>query len=71
MATWPFSGDLLQAMYAEGRGRRYLQQVPGARPHIPVDQHSPMADFEAIAPRYPFFRVSSAPAVLGAAIPPG
>ena len=41
--------------------RRYLQKVPGARPHIPVDRHAPMADFEAIAPRYPVFLVSSAP----------
>lgn len=38
--------------------RRYLQQVPGARPHIPVDRHAPMADFEAIAPRYPVFLVA-------------
>jgi hypothetical protein len=42
--------------------RRYLQKVPGARPHIPVDRHAPMADFEAIAPRYPVFRVVAAPA---------
>jgi polyisoprenoid-binding protein YceI len=42
--------------------RRYLQKVPGARPHIPVDRHAPVADFEAIAPRYPVFRISSAPA---------
>jgi hypothetical protein len=35
----------------------YLQQVPGARPHIPVDRAAPVADFEAIAPRYPVFRV--------------
>ncbi len=39
--------------------RRYLQKVPGARPHIPVDRHAPLADFEAIAPRYPVFLVSS------------
>jgi len=41
--------------------RRYLQKVPGARPHIPVGRHAPMADFEAIAPRYPVFRVSPVP----------
>jgi len=41
--------------------RRYLQTVPGARPHIPVGRHAPMADFEAIAPRYPVFRVSPVP----------
>jgi polyisoprenoid-binding protein YceI len=38
--------------------KRYLQQVPGARPHIPVDRRAPVADFEAIAPRYPVFRVA-------------
>jgi hypothetical protein len=37
--------------------RRYLQQVPGARPHIPVGQHAALAEFEAIAPLYPVFRV--------------
>lgn len=37
--------------------RRYLEQVPGARPHIPVDRHASLADFEAIAPRYPVFLV--------------
>ncbi len=37
--------------------KRYLQQVPGGRPHIPVDQHAPLAEFEAIADRYPVFRV--------------
>jgi len=42
--------------------RRYLQKVPGARPHIPVCRHAAMADFEAIAPRYPVFLISPAPA---------
>jgi hypothetical protein len=37
--------------------RRYLEKVPGARPHIPVDRHAALADFEAIAPRYPVFQV--------------
>ena len=37
--------------------KRYLKQVPGARPHIPVDRHAPLTDFEAIASRYPVFRV--------------
>jgi polyisoprenoid-binding protein YceI len=36
----------------------YLNQVPGARPHIPVDRRAPLADFEAIAPRYPVFKVT-------------
>jgi polyisoprenoid-binding protein YceI len=37
--------------------RRYLQQVPGARPHVPAGRNAPVAEFEAIAPRYPVFRV--------------
>jgi F420H(2)-dependent quinone reductase len=41
--------------------KRYLEQVPGARPHIPVDRHAPVADFEAIASRYPVFRVVPRP----------
>jgi len=42
--------------------RRYLQKVPGARPHIPVDRNAPLAEFEAIAARYPAFRVQPATA---------
>jgi hypothetical protein len=38
--------------------KRYVAQVPGARPHIPVDRSAPVADFEAIAARYPVFRVT-------------
>jgi hypothetical protein len=37
--------------------RRYLQKVPGARPHIPLPPDAPEADFAAIAPRYPVFLV--------------
>lgn len=37
--------------------RRYLQKVPGGRPHIPVSRHAPVADYAAIASRYPVFRV--------------
>jgi polyisoprenoid-binding protein YceI len=33
--------------------------VPGARPHVPVDRRAPLAEFEAIAARYPAFRVAS------------
>jgi|SRR5215469_2229504 len=38
--------------------KTYVAQVPGARPHIPVDRSAPVADFEAIAARYPVFRVT-------------
>ncbi len=42
--------------------KRYLQKVPGARPHIPVDRHAPLAEFEVIAAHYPAFRVETAAA---------
>jgi hypothetical protein len=41
--------------------KRYLEKVPGARPHIPVDRHAPVADFEAVSSRYPVFRVVPVP----------
>jgi len=37
--------------------KRYLQQVPGARPHFPVSQHAGVSSFEQIAGRYPVFLV--------------
>lgn len=37
--------------------RRYLAVAPGARPHIPVDRHAPLEDFERVAARIPVFRV--------------
>jgi hypothetical protein len=40
--------------------KRYLQKVPGARPHVPVDRRAPLSEFEAIAARYPVFRVEPA-----------
>jgi len=48
--------------------RRYLELAPGARPHIPVDRHAGLDAFEAVAERYPVFRVHSA--VPGAADAP-
>lgn len=41
--------------------KAYLEQVPGARPHIPVKHTQPVADFESIAQRYPIFRVEFLP----------
>jgi hypothetical protein len=38
--------------------KRYLQQVPGARPHFPVSPHADVYEFTAIAPRYPVFLVT-------------
>jgi deazaflavin-dependent oxidoreductase (nitroreductase family) len=37
--------------------RRYLEVAPGARPHLPVDRHAPLAEFERIADQYPVFRI--------------
>jgi len=37
--------------------RRYLEKVPGGRPHIPVSPGAPLPEFEAVAARYPVFRV--------------
>lgn len=39
--------------------RRYVERVPGGRPHIPVDRHEPVEAFEAISPDYPVFRVEN------------
>ena len=37
--------------------KAYLRCAPGARPHIPVDKDAPLEAFEAIAARFPVFRV--------------
>jgi deazaflavin-dependent oxidoreductase (nitroreductase family) len=37
--------------------RRYLSLAPGARPHLPVDRHAPIGEFERIAAGYPVFRI--------------
>jgi deazaflavin-dependent oxidoreductase (nitroreductase family) len=41
--------------------RRYLAVAPGARPHIPVDRHAPLEEFEKISPQVPVFRITAAP----------
>jgi F420H(2)-dependent quinone reductase len=38
--------------------KAYLEQVPGARPHIPVDRQSDIDAFLPIGARYPVFRVT-------------
>jgi len=38
--------------------QRYLAVAPGARPHVPVDRHASLAEFERIAPDYPVFRLT-------------
>lgn len=39
--------------------KRYLNQVPGARPHIPVNRSANIAEFEIIAPDYPVFLITT------------
>lgn len=39
--------------------RRYLAVAPGARPHVPVDRHAPLVEFERVAPRIPVFRITA------------
>lgn len=45
--------------------KSYLAQVPGARPHIPVDWRSPVEAFEAVAADHPVFRVDDRPSSSG------
>ncbi|MEO6114959.1 MAG: nitroreductase family deazaflavin-dependent oxidoreductase [Pseudolysinimonas sp.] len=55
--------DLIEVR-ASGRSaiiKAYLAQVPGARPHIPVDRHRPVRDFDSIASGFPVFRVTDHP----------
>ncbi|MGV9666050.1 hypothetical protein ACWDUL_06335 [Nocardia niigatensis] len=40
--------------------RRYLAIAPGARPHISIDRHAPLDEFEKIADQYPVFRIDPA-----------
>ena len=37
--------------------KAYLKRAPGARPHIPVDKDAPLSAFEAVASKYPAFRI--------------
>ncbi len=45
--------------------RRYLEVAPGARPHLPVDRHAPLAEFERIAAQFPVFQILPAAARTG------
>jgi F420H(2)-dependent quinone reductase len=40
--------------------RQYLAVAPGARPHIPIDRHASLEDFERIAAQFPVFRLTPA-----------
>ncbi len=45
--------------------RRYLAVAPGARPHLPVDRHAPLAEFGRIADQFPVFQILPAAAMVG------
>lgn len=48
----------LQEVPVEDRGpilRRYVDKVPGGRPHIPVDRGTPVEEFQNVAADYPVF----------------
>lgn len=50
----------LEEIPAERRApllKAYLEQAPGARPHIPVHKDAPLAEFEKIAAAFPVFRI--------------
>jgi hypothetical protein len=50
----------LEEVPVERRGpilQRYVDKVPGGRPHIPVPRGAPVNDFQARAEHYPVFRV--------------
>jgi F420H(2)-dependent quinone reductase len=39
--------------------KAYLQQAPGARPHVPVSKDAALAEFQEVAAAFPVFRVAS------------
>jgi hypothetical protein len=50
----------LEEVDPEMRGpilRRYLQLAPGARAHITVDRSAPLEELNAVAAKYPVFRI--------------
>jgi hypothetical protein len=40
--------------------KAYLAIAPGARPHLPVERHATVAEFENIAANYPVFEIQDA-----------
>ncbi len=43
--------------------RRYVEVAPGGRPHIAVDRHAPLEEFQKIAAAVPVFRITRRTAV--------
>jgi len=53
---WPTQNGLLGYGWLIQWG--HVEIAPGARPHIPVDMDAPIHEFEAIAAKFPVFRVT-------------
>ncbi|GGL43951.1 hypothetical protein GCM10012283_28200 [Phycicoccus endophyticus] len=51
--------------------QRYVEKVPGSRPHIPVPVGAPLANFAAVARDLPVFALSPAPTQRQARLGPG
>ncbi len=39
--------------------KAYLQQAPGARPHVPVSKDAALAEFQEVAAAFPVFRLAA------------
>ena len=64
----------LEEMPADRRApilRAYLQQAPGARPHMPVSKDAALAEFQKVAAAFPVFRLASSKSVPLAHFDPG
>ena len=51
----------LEEVAAAGRApvlKAYLKRAPGARPHLPIHEDAPLAEFERVSSRFPVFRVT-------------
>lgn len=60
LRRWRARACRLEDVPVESRGRilqRYVEKVPGGRPHIPVPVGAPVAEFQEVADAYPVFLV--------------
>jgi hypothetical protein len=45
--------------------REYIRIAPGERRHFPLPADAPLSDFQAIAERYPVYRIANSKSVSG------
>lgn len=57
--AWPVQLDEVPADQRAPVLKRYVQRVPGARPHIPIHPKEPVEAFAEVTARYPIFHVTS------------